>query len=365
MKELEEGGDFSSISTLRCTGLLDQFTTGVSIMDRITKIRLFCIPEDGYAESGMPTLMVFDSLDGRIQTTEAKRKDLLYSEFCRIRFDGHTERGEARRLETQEIPEENRDVPEDGKKQTEHVIRYDIEAMRYNDHMKIRITGKGMTRQTIVALPDSSRYSYLALTGEHCTLRGIQTVQEDEPVTPEMIPRIAEEISFIRGCPQGDIPNVQIDRWRSAATEGLPVTDGLVLRFHAMSLPTARLIWHCPFVSIYTARDRRVNGEGFREFALIRLDGENWESDDHVENELMINKNARFTGWNEWKTRLREGIDCEVLLRREGGRITVSTENLGISIQCVTKILDETEDVYVALTGDQCAITNIRTGNAG
>ena len=72
-----------------------------------------------------------------------------------------------------------------------------------------------------------------------------------------------------------------------------------------------------------------------------------------------------FTGWNEWKTRLREGIDCEVLLRREGGRITVYTENLGISIQCVTKILDETEDVYVALTGDQCAITNIRTGNAG
>ena len=39
--------------------------------------------------------------------------------------------------------------------------------------------------------------------------------------------------------------------------------------------------------------------------------------------------------------------------------ITMRTENLGIAIHSVTTILDDVQDVYVALTGDQCAITNI------
>jgi hypothetical protein len=38
----------------------------------------------------------------------------------------------------------------------------------------------------------------------------------------------------------------------------------------------------------------------------------------------------------------------------------MQTENLGIAISSVTTILDDVQDVYVALTGDQCAITNIR-----
>ena len=37
----------------------------------------------------------------------------------------------------------------------------------------------------------------------------------------------------------------------------------------------------------------------------------------------------------------------------------MQTGNLGIAIHSVTTILDDAKDVYVALTGDQCAITNI------
>jgi hypothetical protein len=38
----------------------------------------------------------------------------------------------------------------------------------------------------------------------------------------------------------------------------------------------------------------------------------------------------------------------------------MQTENLGVAISSVTTILEDVQDVYVALTGDQCAITNIR-----
>ena len=47
-------------------------------------------------------------------------------------------------------------------------------------------------------------------------------------------------------------------------------------------------------------------------------------------------------------------------IKRDGHVITMQTENLGIAIHSVTTVLDDVQDVYVALTGDQCAITNIR-----
>ena len=56
----------------------------------------------------------------------------------------------------------------------------------------------------------------------------------------------------------------------------------------------------------------------------------------------------------------RQGMDCTVTIQREKNRITMQTENLGIAIHGVTTIHDDVTDVYVALTGDQCAITNIR-----
>ena len=71
----------------------------------------------------------------------------------------------------------------------------------------------------------------------------------------DSIPRIAEEVSYIRNCPQGDVPNVQIDGWRTQSTKGVPITDGMKITFHTQSLPTARLVWHCPFVSIFTSEN--------------------------------------------------------------------------------------------------------------
>ena len=53
-------------------------------------------------------------------------------------------------------------------------------------------------------------------------------------------------------------------------------------------------------------------------------------------------------------------MDCTVRIRREGSRVMMETENLGITIYSTTTIKDGTDSIYVALTGDQCALTNIR-----
>ena len=151
-----------------------------------------------------------------------------------------------------------------------------------------------------------------------------------------------------------------MDGWRTQASEGIPITDGMTLSFHSMSLPTARMVWHCPFLSVFSSDDGQINGTNFREYILLRLDGENWESDGHAENKVDIKHKPDFEGWNVWKDENKKGLDCVVTIKREQNVITMETENLGVAVHSVTTIFDEVKDVSVALTGDQCAITDIR-----
>ena len=210
----------------------------------------------------------------------------------------------------------------------------------------------------------SSRFAYSSIVGENCEMSPIHITVESDDAPEGYIPRIAEEISFIQGCPQGDVPNVQIDSWRSESTEGIPLAGDMRLTFHAKSLPTARLVWHCPFISLFSSKDGRPGGQGYREFLLVRLDGENWDSDDHAENDVRVDHTRAFEGWNAWKEKNRQGIDCEVNIQRDGKHVSISSETLGIAIHTETTVMDDVDELYVALTGDQCAITNIRVQKA-
>ena len=364
MQELEKGTDWSSDTVLTCESVYHKCSVGIHIVDSITRIRLSCRPMAGSRAKGRPVLILFDSLDGRVQDTEEKKIDLLYVEYGQVYLDGNVICEEARKMEVRKT-EVRKSARNGGSsearspKEPTRMVRYDIEAMRYKDHMKLTVSDAKEVWEVIVALPDSTRFSYISLTGEHCVLQDIRVEQEDAKIGADAIPRIAEEISYIRGCPVGDIPNVQVDGWCTEASEGIPLRDSMKLTFHSRSLPTARLVWHCPYVSLYTAKDGKVRGEGFHEFVLIRLDGETWESDEYAENTIVISHTLDFAGWDAWKKRFKEGLDCEVHVRREGSLLIVTTENLGVMIRSVTTLLHETEDVYVALTGDQCAITDI------
>ncbi|MBP1590481.1 MAG: diguanylate cyclase, partial [Oscillospiraceae bacterium] len=204
-----------------------------------------------------------------------------------------------------------------------------------------------------------TRYAYLSLTGQNCKITDVEIKVDSEPVRRDYIPRIAPEVSFI-DVPAGDVPNIQLDGWRTAATAGIELKDLMQISFHSFSLPTARLIWHCPFVSIFSSDDGLIGGPNFREFALIRLDGESWEEDSFASNRIITNKSEDFGNWDEWKRKNKEGLDVDIRIKHVGDTITVSSENAGIGFRNVTTIRADVPKLYVALTGDQCAITNIR-----
>ena len=138
------------------------------------------------------------------------------------------------------------------------------------------------------------------------------------------------------------------------------MTDGMRICFHTMSLPTARLVWHCPFAALYTAEDGKINGSNYRELTVVRLDGEGWEEDDEAENRVYVSKLDGFQNWNEFKAMNKAGQDCELHYKLDNGMVTITTEYCGLFIRSVTTIPAGETKLYTAITGDQCAITNIR-----
>ena len=349
-------GDNEASTGMRGNGVRHGFTGGWLITEEVTRMYMSNHPDGGAsAEEALPSLIAFDSLDGKVHPGEEKNRDLLYYEYARIRMDGRVTEKNIRKSETRTLDiQSGLEQPSPESSGT----LYRVDAIRHRDHALIRIAQGDLVREVILALPDNTRFLYLAICSEHSEVHNIY-VKRGDNASEEQIPRIAEEISFIRGCPEGDIPNIEVDAWRTAATAGVAIADSMKLSFHAMSLPTARMIWHCPFISLFSSADGKVDGPDFREYMLLRLDGESWESDEHVENTVQVDLSGTFVGWNAWKEKNKQGIDCTVTIKRVRNSISMHTENLGVVVNSTTTILDDTKDVYIALTGDQCAITDI------
>ena len=294
-------------------------------------------------------VILFDASDGQVHTTESAIQEMSYFEYAVIWFDGRVENISAREIESHVSESRNAKLSEDG--------AYEVTGVKFKDHVMITIDDGKEYREVIIALLDSARFVYGSLSGEHCIISDTHMEREDKAIGADVIPRIAPEISYIDG-PEGDIPNLQVNFYRTENTDGIEVKDGMKLSFHSMSLPTARLVWHCPYIILFSSADGKVNGKDYHEYAFIRLDGEFWDGADGAKNELVV-KDDEFIGWNKWKEENKKGIDCVVEFECKADSIIVSSENLGLHIENTTVFSGGIGKIYAALTGDQCAITNI------
>ena len=357
MQEKESVTELAGKNSLNCEKCRDVMSDGIllSYDPMLRRISMKCSTLIRNVGEAFPVIVLFDSLDGRYHDTPREMKEMGYYEFAELKFDGRYENAGARKVVVKKG--KNPNASENAGKKDYR--KYDIEAVKVKDHVQIKIIGEQDIVTYTIALPDSSRYTYIGLTGDNCRIYDVSISTDELPVPDNYILRIAEEVSYISG-PAGDLPNVQVDGYRTGCTTGVPVRDGMKISFHTMSLPTARLVWHTAYLDLFYSPTKLPMGDGYREYALIRLDGENWEPVGIATNKLIVNMSEDFNGWDAWKEANKNGIDVTVTFKREDNKIITTTENLGVSLIITTTILDDPEEVYVSLTGDQCAITNIR-----
>lgn len=341
---------------ITCGTYRDCVSVGIPVENAEKKISFLCTERAEPGQFSAPSIILFDSYNRRVAGHEKTIRESHYLEYAEIWFDDHMISTAARKIEVTSLektgPQELSQAQEEGR-------IYEITASRFEDHLRLKMIGPSYTKELIIALPDSTKAAYIGLTGEHCILSGI-TVTETGKVTAEGdIPRIAEVLSYTDHL-ESDLKNVQIDRTRSASTEGVELEGRIKIAFHTMSLPGANLVWHCPYVVIYHSDDGSIGGENYLEYALIKLNGENDGSNAYAQSRFVMKRTEDFPGWEAWKERNKEGVEYELSFERKKEEIIFRADNLGISIESITTITDDRGKVYAALTGDQVALTDIR-----
>ncbi len=338
---------------LSCGEYRDNISLGIPVSGNITNIRFRCeLMEDSPNGFSAPSIVLFDSYDRRVHDNEKAIKAYNYVEYGEIWFDDHYISTAARKVREIKLDEAA------GFKKLER-DEYEIVAAKYDDHLKIIMRSPEYEKEDVIALTDGSTSIYIGITGEYCKIRNISIDQAQEAVDENYIPRISDEVSYIDHM-ESDMKNIQISQTRSASTDGIELKNKLRLDFHTMSLPVANFIWHCPYIVIFSSDDGQVDGVNYKEYALIKINGENEIKDHYADNKIIMKKKDSFPGWEEWKQGNKAGVECEVTFDRKGNTIVTKTENLGVYIENTTVIHENPDKVYVAITGDRCAITDIR-----
>ena len=344
-------------SNLKCGIYRTSHSKGIPIVSSLTRVSLKCKPDRTVENAfSMPSMIIYDSLDGRVHDNKRAIGVYKYLEYGEIWFDSHFISNNARKIML--INEAEDDERPDVFKGDEPAC-FELLLSRYKDHIKICIKSEAGTSEIVMSLPDSSRFSYMSLTGENCILEDITVEENISPVGENDIPRISEEISFIDRI-ESDIPNVQIDEQRSESTNSFIVKNGTRLTFFTRSLPTADLVWHCPYIVLFGSDDGKVGGKGYKEYALIKINGEVTGSDEYADNTLTMKREENFAGWEKWKQLNKDGYECKVYFRKKGNKIITVTDNLGVYISNVTAVKEMSGKVCAAITGDQIALTDIR-----
>jgi len=343
-------------SEITCKAYREKVTLGIPVTQNITKISFTATninDESDEARFSAPSLVIFDSFDKHVYDTEDLIESFRYVEYGEVWFDGHFICTNARNMDAKIIQK----TESEKDRKNENV--YTITAGRYEDHLKLELESDSTSVTLIVALSDSSKSVYIGLTGENCRLSNIQAGKTDSQYAESDIPRISEKITYTNRI-EADIPNIQINSPFSVYSKGIKLHENMTLAFHTMSFPESSFVWHCPSIVLFYSEDGMVNGKGYREYAFIKFDGEDNGSNEYAENHFIMEKKEAFHDWNEWKDFNKAGYDCEINFQKKDNTVLFHTENYGINIKNTTTVLGDNHEVYAALTGDQCAITDIR-----
>ncbi len=340
---------------LICNKYKEMVSSGIRIDDEVKTIEFESTPIDsGDTRFAKPSVIIFDSDDRYFHSHAKTISAYRYVEYGELFFDGNFVYTAARNMEVKKESKAKTDMPESDASGN----RYKITVAGFGDHVSVKvITDEGVI-DSVVALPCGGK-ACIGITGENCHISNITVNKTGDKVGEGDIRMIADKISYTDRM-ESDLPNVQIDGDKTDYTEGVKLASELKLRFHTMTIPGAEFVWNCPYIVFYNSDNGEVDGENYIEFDEVKINGESVAGEGIVESRLNMEKTDKFEGWDTWKEKNKEGIECEVVIQRRGNKIVTFTENLGIKIENTTILNDKAEDVYVALSGSQVALTDIR-----
>lgn len=236
-----------------------------------------------------------------------------------------------------------------------------VTAVRYGRYVLIRMENAGMIVHATTTIPEDAPDSlYLVLTGEVCTMTDFVIRREPEAIGPGYIEPVVETKTFIP-TEEGDIPNIDCSGWWLQHSDGILVTSEPVhVTYHSISYPQAKESWHAPLIVLFSSMDQLVNGVAYTEYSITRNDGYGWITDGggYASRDSHTDE---FITWLDWLGKNKEGVECKLTAYRKDDMVIIEQENSGVKVISHTIIpYSNTLPVFISLSGELCAITNIR-----
>ena len=113
------------------------------------------IPQQKASLKSLPSLILFDALDGRIHQTQSKQKKTLYFKYAELCFDGSAEIFGARDIQVEKTSKVQEEP--NWEKELKEGVYYEAACVKVDDHILITIENKFQSVKTTIALPDKAR----------------------------------------------------------------------------------------------------------------------------------------------------------------------------------------------------------------
>lgn len=243
-----------------------------------------------------------------------------------------------------------------------------ITAVRDERYVLVRIENAGVVIKATTTVPEEmkNRDLFLTITGEKCQMTNFKIIRELDPIESGAITPVTYRKSDMEEK-VGDIPNVNCSGWWTAHSDGILIDETPVrILYDTISYINASENWNTPIIVLYSAFDQTVEGIGYKEFAVTRSDAYGWITGADAYNFEGVFSDD-WTDWPDWLAKNKAGVrDCEIMAVRREDSIIITQTNAGVTVKTVTQIpLDNKFPVYLSLTGELCALSNIRIERMG
>lgn len=181
-------------------------------------------------------------------------------------------------------------------------------------------------------------------------------------------------VSMIMGLAisaSADTATLDCTGWWTAHTDGVEVTtDGVTVTFDSTTYESATANWNGPIYILYSGDEAKVNGAGYTEYWVHRLDNYGWagewaswkNTNEHVAdlNALGVTLSSVCADgcWDNFLANLQAGISVTVNAKLVDGNAVVQMIGNGVDYT-VSVPVDTSKPVYLSLSGEMCTLSNI------
>ncbi len=269
-----------------------------------------------------------------------------------------------------------------------------IKATRTSTGASIEFTDSTVTSITTIPIKDDNNPFYLSITGENCKISEIRVngvtgtlpsipEESENPDKPEEpgTPGNPDEPENPDEPGEPDKPGTPSDpgnpdsildktydceAFWATFTDGMEVTsDGMEASFKSRSKLSATGNYHTPYIVAYTGTENKVNGTGYKEYAVIRSDAWAWgpAGVGDITTSTWEGSGYKFTSefadnhidWGTWlaANKSNDGVDCKVSAVKGDGKVTITFINH--TVKSVTEIpYSGDEKFFISISGEQC-----------